>query len=508
MGIVACCSITTTDESGGYPEPNRSPLSPYSGIPRSLASRANGFTPITPSRFVRDTSETLENAYDIVKTLGTGAFGVVYKAVHKVSGELRAIKHIARTNTRNLSEDKLLHEIDILKHLDHPNIMKIFEFAANKKGYFIISEYIAGGELFDEIAQRKKFSEVDAAYIMRQLLGAISYCHSRNVIHRDLKPENILINSIEDDKINVKIIDFGNALVSPPDKIICEKVGTVYYVAPEILMGNYTSTCDIWSLGVIMYVLLSGKAPFNGRADKDILNSVVKGKFGFPSLLWDSISQEAKDLVKKMLTYEPSARITAIEAYNHPWLKICKPSNFDPLLTKEALINFRSFNAQTRLQRAAMMFIATQLMTKQERDKLQGIFLALDKDGDGKLTHREIANGYVSFFKDKLSAEKEVKDLLKDLSINGDKKINYSEFLLAAANKEKLLTLKNIKEAFSAFDIDKCGYIAPEELKTVLGPGKKYDEKVWKELVAEVDTKGVGKISYEVFENLLMKYVA
>ena len=503
MGIIPCCAVTTTDND---PSNSPGPEPSYSGIPKTVTRMAS-MTPITPSRFVKENSENLESDYEIQQVLGNGAFGVVYKAIHKKSTELRAIKHIIRAKAKTNIEEKLRHEIDILKHLDHPSIMKIYEFSANRKGYFIVSEYISGGELFDEIAKKKHFSEEDAAYIMRQLIGAISYCHSRNIIHRDLKPENILINSIEDDKINVKIIDFGNALICSPDKTVSERVGTIYYVAPEILKGQYTSKCDIWSLGVIMYVLLSGQAPFNGKSDKKIFAAILKGDINFSSKIWKGVSNEAKDLIRQMLTYDQDKRITAIEAYNHSWLQICKPQKLDPEQAKEALQNFKSFNAQTKLQRAAMMFIVTQLMTKQERDKLQNIFMALDKDGDGKLTHDEMADGYTSFFSNELLASKELEELIKGLGINKDRKINYSEFLLAAANKKKLLTLKNIQEAFAVFDIDNCGYIAPEELKVVLGPGKKYDEKIWKQIVAEVDTNGVGKISYEVFESLLMKYV-
>jgi calcium-dependent protein kinase len=502
MGQIPCCGSTTTDTYA----PIENDVSPYSGIPYAPVRRTSSLTPLTPSRFVVQSFHSIEDSYMIDKVLGSGAYGVVCKAVHKKTGELRAIKFISRKKVKTQTESELLSEIDILKHLDHPNIMKIFEFSANVKGYYIVSEYLPGGELFDVIAKRKQFSEVDAASIMRQLIGAISYCHSKHVMHRDLKPENILIDAIEGDMIYVKIVDFGNALFCPPNKAISEKVGSIYYVAPEILNGHHTYKCDVWSLGVIMYILLSGRVPFNGSSEKKIFKDILKGSFSFPSPLWDRISKEAKDLITKMLTYNPDKRIAAAEAYNHPWFKICELPAVDPIQAKEILQNLKGLNRQTKLQKAAMMFIVTQLMTKEERDQLTDVFIAFDKNGDGKLTHEELISAYKFISDNKLVASREIEELLKETNFDKNIKINYSEFLVAAANKKKLLTLENIKEAFAAFDVNKNGYITPEELKTVLGPGKKLDEKVWKKIIAEVDTKELEKISYDEFEHLLMNY--
>lgn len=159
--------------------------------------------------------------------------------------------------------------------------MKIYEFATDPKGYCIVSEFITGGELFDELVKTGQFNEKDAAIIMRQLLSAITYCHSKNIAHRDLKPENILIDPYEGNPLNVKIIDFGTALICPPNSNINGVTGTPYYIAPEVLLRRYTPKCDVWSLGVIMYILLSGMPPFNGETDDDIMENIKKGKFSF-----------------------------------------------------------------------------------------------------------------------------------------------------------------------------------------------------------------------------------
>eukprot|EP00826_Nyctotherus_ovalis_P030292 TRINITY_DN2412_c0_g2_i5.p4 TRINITY_DN2412_c0_g2~~TRINITY_DN2412_c0_g2_i5.p4 ORF type:complete len:164 (+),score=64.84 TRINITY_DN2412_c0_g2_i5:645-1136(+) len=163
--------------------------------------------------------------------------------------------------------------------------MRIFEFTCDESYYYIISEYIPLGELFDEIIRRRFLSEEDGAYVAKQLISAITYCHAKGVVHRDLKPENILIDSItEDNKINIKVIDFGTAMFFSSEDELEETLGTPYYVAPEVLMGSYTEKCDEWSIGVILFVLLSGSAPFSGKSDEEILENVKKGKFTFKSM--------------------------------------------------------------------------------------------------------------------------------------------------------------------------------------------------------------------------------
>ena len=464
MGNTICCASTSTDDI--Y-------ISEESIYHYSELHRTNTMVSINPGKFVLEKPRSIMSDYTITETIGKGAFGIVYKAIQNSTGKRRAIKKIMKDSDDNNGVDgKLIAEIDILKHLDHPNIMKIYEFSSTDNEYFVVSEYIPGGELFDKIAQRKCFSELDAAYIMKQLLAAISYCHSINIVHRDLKPENILIDSIEGDKITVKIVDFGTALIIRPDTVISKKVGSIYYIAPEILKGNYTSKCDIWSLGVIMYVLLSGTAPFNDRSNKRIADAIMRGKYCFPSPLWDHISSEAKDLISKMLTYDQNKRISASDAYQHPWLNICKVLKLEPSHALESLENIKCFNAKTKLQKAALMFIVSQLMSKQERNKLEDIFLELDKNADGKITQHELIQGYTKLVGEKTIAEQELSQLMDGLNIDRTKEINYSDFLLAAANKTQLLTLKNIKEAFDIFDIDKSGYILPNEIKMILGDRK------------------------------------
>lgn len=222
--------------------------------------------------------------------------------------------------------------------------MRIYEFASDQSYFYIVSEYIPKGELFDEIIKRKFLNEEDGAYVIRQLLSAITYCHAKGIVHRDLKPENILIDSIsEDNKINIKVIDFGTAMFYSPDVELEETLGTPYYVAPEVLMGNYTEKCDVWSIGVILYVLLSGTAPFDGKTDEEILGSVKRGKLEFRSKVWIDVSNLAKDLIKKLLTYNPSKRPSAAEAFKHSWIQNKNYTVLEEEKVQDLILNMSQF---------------------------------------------------------------------------------------------------------------------------------------------------------------------
>ena len=208
--------------------------------------------------FVQKAEGKLLDNYDVLKQLGKGGYGKVYEVRSKKTGEVRACKHLSKLNIKNL--EKFRREIEILKKLDHPNIIKLYEVLESDRSLYLIMEECKGGEIFDRIIERIKakqmYSERDAAIIFQQVMSCIAYCHNHNICHRDLKPENLLYLNPGSEKDNrVKVIDFG---LSQNTLRLKTKVGTAYYVSPEILSGKYTELCDIWSAGVILYILLSG----------------------------------------------------------------------------------------------------------------------------------------------------------------------------------------------------------------------------------------------------------
>ena len=217
----------------------------------------------------------IETKYSFLNPpLGYGGFGVVYKCIHKTSNNIRAVKKIPKKLIAQKDPDKMRNEIEILKTLDHPNIIKTYEFFEDELYFYIVTDICEGGELFDQIAKQMTFNEHTAASIIKQVLSAITYCHRKNLVHRDLKPENIIFDKSPESCNNVKVIDFGNSVMFEPNSRLNVKFGSVYYIAPEVLRSDYNEKCDIWSLGVILYILLSGNPPFS-KPPPDILNQMM-----------------------------------------------------------------------------------------------------------------------------------------------------------------------------------------------------------------------------------------
>lgn len=230
------------------------------------------------------------------KVLGSGAFGQVRKVTQKSTGEDRAVKIIDKLQLDESEHVRLKYEIDILKNLTHPNILRLYEVYENKSSIYLVTELCDGCELFDEISKRDHFNESEAAVVLKQILNAIAYCHNQNIAHRDLKPENILID-VRNRGI-IKVIDFGTSHHFDPDAPAMHQMyGTPYYIAPEVLQGKYNHLCDIWSIGVILYIMLCGRPPFNGTTEEIIIQKVKRGTWEMRGEIWLNVSDEAKDLL-------------------------------------------------------------------------------------------------------------------------------------------------------------------------------------------------------------------
>ena len=273
--------------------------------------------------FVSVGNRALRDCYEFTKNLGKGGYGKVFQVRQKMTNKLFACKKLSKLNINNLI--KFRREIDILIKIDHPNIIKLFDVFESQNSLYLIMEECYGGELFDRILKRIEnnlmYTEKEACEIIRQVMGAIEYCHNKGIVHRDLKPENLLYLKEGPEENNpLKIIDFGLSQDLNIKKILSSKVGTAYYVSPEILQGKYSEKCDVWSAGVILYVLLSGEPPFNGPSDIAIYKKIAQMKYDFPEKKWANISDEAKDLIKHMIAPE-FERYTARQVMEHPWMQ-------------------------------------------------------------------------------------------------------------------------------------------------------------------------------------------
>jgi calcium-dependent protein kinase len=298
------------------------------------------------------------------------------------------------------------------------------------------------------------------------VLGCINYCHSNKIVHRDLKPENILLEQNKEFD-QIKIIDFGTSLVFDENKKLDEKLGTPYYIAPEVLAKNYGSKCDIWSCGVITYITLSGIPPFNGASDQEIMKKVKSAKVSFADPVWAQVSDQGKDFITQLLTKEQDKRPSAEQALQHPWIQNAQQAQKDAVsqdIAMGALSNLKSFNADSKLKQATFAFIASQLLSKNEKEQIDKVFRAMDVNGDGKLSKEEIKNGYAEYFGKSLSDE-EIDEMFDKVDADGSGAIDYSEFVVATMNEKNLLSNNKLQTAFKMFDKDGGGSISTDEIK-------------------------------------------
>merc|ERR1712190_81935 len=284
-------------------------------------------------------------------------------------------------------------EIAIMKMMDHPNIIKLYETFEDHRNIYLVMELCLGGELFDRIIESGHFTEAQAANLMQQIVRAIYYMHENHVCHRDLKPENFLFTTKESiDKSLLKIIDFGLSCKFEQNQVLTTKAGTPYYVAPQVLAGKYDQLSDLWSCGVIMYVMLCGYPPFFGETDAEVLSKVRLGNFSFNAADWKNISEDAKNLIRMLLKMNPRDRFTAEQALNHEWIKNKAPKAKNLSLQDNFVDNLRSFRSQNKLKKAALHIIAGQLSEGQIK-ALRDTFMQLDGNGDGLLTAAELKEG-------------------------------------------------------------------------------------------------------------------
>ena len=478
------------------------PLNINQQSPLSKRKKKESKIQITKSLFIQYKEGLIEKDYDILETVGSGAFATVKKVVHKLTNQTRALKIIKKSEEED--QKNLIREVNILSKLVHPNIMQIFEYYEDETFFYIITEYCAGGELFNELIKKGSFKEIEASFIMKQIFSAVSYIHSNNIVHRDLKPENILLDT-EEGKNIIKIIDWGTARYFDKNKKMNRISGTPYYIAPEVIMGNYDEKCDIWSCGVIMYILLCGYAPFNGETDEKIFEKIKLGKYTFPKKEWDYVSSEAKDLIKHLLEYNPKKRYSANDVLKHHWMiKGNINVKIDKSFVLHSLVNMKKFHAERKLQQAALTYIVNNLLSKKEKKNLLEIFQSFDTNKDGVLSKREILNGYKAImpFDD---ATKEVEKIMNTVDLDGNGTIDYNEFVLATINKKKLLDKEKLEQTFKLFDKDGNGFISKEEIEEVLGTY--IDSNELNKLFKEVDKNGDGQISLVEFKEMMIKLI-
>ena len=665
--------------------------------------------PINTQNIIRKHMGNPLDNYDIITKLGKGTFGTVYKVIHKTTGCIRAMKVIPKNNMKyGFSDDDIIQEINIMKTLEHPHIIKLFEFYIFKENYYLINEFCTEGDLSDKLAKLKTFPEFVVKILMIQIFNAVKYLNEKNIIHGDLKLENIMIDSyldngnviqvknknnfisslLEDekeikeyltqkalkrsstfhykkknteheknkdknnnkndnidnvqkllemrlkrgksyndisrfkkvknnirvnnikpykhninytnDKINdiqngnrynslqvlnginnnfyepngmeinnlnynynsnnvtilekrespqktmehhsnfindnnknkndinsqnhqiktngtinlnsmkiknfeLKLIDFGCAKIfSKHKKNFEDTIGTLIYCSPEVLKNNYNKKCDIWSCGVLMYVLLSGHFPFIGKTQKEIKKKILSGKFIFDEK-FSNISDKAKDLISKCLIYNKNRRISIEEVLKHEFFADdLNPNNIfqDEIDSKNVLISLKNYSQQSKIYQTVLTYLSHNFAEKGQLNKLKKIFYKIDLNLDGKLSKEEL---YTAFKEAGMEMKKEeLEKVVESIDFDGNGYIEYEEFIRVTIPKEQLFTDANLKTAFDMFDLDKNGTISLTEFKEILGLGKNKDINLNKELLKEIPIKGNEEINFEQFKKIIL----
>ena len=287
--------------------------------------------------------------------LKSGSFATVCRGTHRASGRKVAIKCVLRKDLPPADDAAIYDEVAILSSLNHPHIVPIIDFFDEKDCYFIVMELMSGGDLFDRIGTKKSYSEADARDLVVKMLKAVAYCHAQKIAHCDMKPKNLLLMSEDNDSF-IKLADFGFAARVHEANSLSKQCGTPFFVSPEILMRKgYDQQSDMWSVGCIVYLLLSGNLPFMGRSQKELFRKIVAGKFDYDDTEWTAISDEAKDLVNRLLVLDPSKRITATDAVRHDWLKASR-DRLGSIMLQGTSQRLKTFNARMKL-RSAMIAI-------------------------------------------------------------------------------------------------------------------------------------------------------
>ncbi|KAH9736562.1 calcium-dependent protein kinase 13 [Citrus sinensis] len=506
--------------------------------------------------------ENIEDRYLVDRELGRGEFGVTYLCIDRDTRELLACKSISKRKLRTAVDiDDVRREVAIMKHLPkNSSIVSLKEACEDDNAVHLVMELCEGGELFDRIVARGHYTERAAAAVTRTIVEVVQLCHKHGVIHRDLKPENFLFANKKENS-PLKAIDFGLSIFFKPGERFSEIVGSPYYMAPEVLKRNYGPEIDIWSAGVILYILLCGVPPFWAESEQGVAQAILRGLIDFKRDPWPNVSESAKSLVRQMLEPDPKLRLTAKQVLGsfhlfydvfeclmfsvhpsmfffffvpdggvwlscttvsldlhlyevtcaiviwfdieHPWLQNAKKAPNVPLgdVVRSRL---KQFSMMNRFKRKALRVIA-EFLSVEEVEDIKEMFKKIDSDNDGVVSTDELKAGLRNFGSQ--LAESEVQMLIEAVDTNGKGTLDYGEFLAVLLHLRRMANDEHLHKAFSYFDKDGNGYIEPNELRDALMEDGADDcTDVANDIFQEVDTDKANISFFSPFSCCRMRY--
>lgn len=435
--------------------------------------------------------------------LGRGSYGAVKRARVKSTSATRAVKVISKDQCKE-GFGALKNEIFISKKVDHPNVVKLYEIFQDSENLYLVLELCAAGHLFAYIrTQRGPLRDYQSVLIMRQILRGVSYLHSCHIVHRDLKPQNVLVTrpDISRDAGNsLRISDFGLSCEFEEGQTLTAQVGTTAYMAPQVLMRQYTHLCDVWSCGVILHILLSGFLPFLGvdASKESIRKAILRGKLKLNGRRWAEVNQGATNLMLKMLKSNAAERLSARSALEHPWLRVSRQREETLVLAKEEVVEgLKTMYEQNVFKRAALHVIVTMLNDEQTSIP-RNTFMKLDANGDGLISEEELVEFYGA-----------CPELVAEIFLEGGRDgresygISYTQFLAATFDKRQWVSRQVCKAAFTQFDSDGDEALTLQELissNSLLGRLHPLDAE---KLVKDLDTNCDGVIDFQEFYSMM-----
>eukprot|EP00939_MAST-03C_sp_MAST-3C-sp1_P003228 g3228.t1 len=438
----------------------------------------------------------VEDTYTVTEhQLGEGLTGKVVAISHKKTGARRALKNIDLTKVNPKYVDRLRGEIEILKQLDHPNVVKLYETYEYNNNIYMVMELCLGGELYHRLIDRKEFTETETRRYVSQMLGALSYCHSKGIAHRDIKLANFVFKNRTRDS-PLKLIDFGfSATMTSEATTFSTFVGSAYYMAPEVISKEqYTLQCDMWGIGVITYTLIAGCPPFMGKTESEIEKKIRTKKIKFRSKNWKSVSANAKNFILDLLQRDPQRRMTSEKAMKHSWIREMQHKKLE--LSNEDVQALQRFSRYSRLKQIGLVVMAHFA----DRDMVSQVvktFTSVDEDSSGRIDMREMIEELKRYGVSKDEAAK----IFHSIDQDSNGQIRFSEFL-APMLEDHVSTKEICTQIFNLMDSDKRGFITRDYFSKMLDG--LVDPKMIDQIMSEADADGDGKIDLEEFTTTML----
>ena len=448
----------------------------------------------------------INNIYEFKEIIGKGAFGIVRTGFRKKEfspHRIYAIKSIHKKNFKKREMDNLEKEIDILSSLDHPNIARFYE-TFHDENYFNIVMELCRGKLLSTFLKLSGgyIDEIKSRIIIMKILHAVNYCHSLGIVHCDLKPDNIIFeldydeneeeNHLNSNFLDIKLVDFGLSSRIKKNQKLKNTVGTPYFISPEMLKGEYDEKCDIWSIGVILYYMISGKFPFYAEKNLEIFEKILNEEPNFDKIS-TKISEKGIDFIKKCLIKNPKMRPSAKECLLHPWLEpIFSRIRSNTFLEKNLILNFSTYNKCSQFKKLILKYLISN-MGHMELEQYKLAFYAFDFKNEGIITVKGIKKIFEIYNME--ISDSQIKKIMTICDDPNKAFLTYTEFILSCINIGEILTPEKLLNAFFFFDMDNNMIIDSNDLKNVLLKcgknviNKKDIDKIILEATKEIDNK-------------------